>query len=334
MITLSTSLGNIVLELDADKAPITVENFLSYAKSGYYNGTIFHRVIDGFMIQGGGFDSSMKQKSTENPIKNEANNGLKNNKYTIAMARTSIPDSATSQFFINVNNNDFLNYPGQDGWGYCVFGKVTAGTDVVDKIQKARGKGSIFGEPDEVVSKTNSTDMPPVTGNQSLKLGQTVRAPDRNNVGTVMSIDEGSGTAILRFVNKKNGTTATKKFTLDELQPPKAGQAKQTPFKIKSDASAKQSSEIKFIVVGSSSYDKELKNLSIINDVQNFISFEGWKHENTFQSYLSICDIGISPLESNIHHDTTYANKIFQYMSFGCPMICSNVVAQKEIIEK
>ena len=109
MITLSTSLGNIVLELDADKAPITVENFLSYAKSGYYNGTIFHRVIDGFMIQGGGFDGSMKQKSTENPIKNEANNGLKNNKYTIAMARTSIPDSATSQFFINVNNNDFLN---------------------------------------------------------------------------------------------------------------------------------------------------------------------------------------------------------------------------------
>ena len=135
MITLSTNLGNIVLELDAEKAPVTVENFLSYAKKGYYNGTIFHRVIDGFMIQGGGFDSSMKQKPTEKPIKNEANNGLKNNKYTIAMARTSIPDSATSQFFINVNNNDFLNYPGQDGWGYCVFGKVTEGTDVVDKIQ-------------------------------------------------------------------------------------------------------------------------------------------------------------------------------------------------------
>ena len=136
MITLSTNLGNIVLELDAEKAPVTVENFLSYAKKGYYNGTIFHRVIDGFMIQGGGFDFSMKQKPTEKPIKNEANNGLKNNKYTIAMARTSIPDSATSQFFINVNNNDFLNYPGQDGWGYCVFGKVTEGTDVVDKIQK------------------------------------------------------------------------------------------------------------------------------------------------------------------------------------------------------
>ena len=125
MITISTNLGNIVLELDADKAPITVKNFLSYAKSGYYNDTIFHRVIDGFMIQGGGFEASMKQKSTEGPIKNEASNGLKNNKYTIAMARTSIPDSATSQFFINANNNDFLNYPGQDGWGYCVFGKVT-----------------------------------------------------------------------------------------------------------------------------------------------------------------------------------------------------------------
>ncbi len=136
MITISTNLGNIVLELDADKAPITVKNFLSYAKSGYYNDTIFHRVIDGFMIQGGGFEASMKQKPTESPIKNEASNGLKNNKYTIAMARTSIPDSATSQFFINANNNDFLNYPGQDGWGYCVFGKVADGTDVVDKIQK------------------------------------------------------------------------------------------------------------------------------------------------------------------------------------------------------
>jgi len=136
VITLSTNLGNIVLELDADKAPITVKNFLSYAKSGYYNDTVFHRVIDGFMIQGGGFEASMKQKPAESPIKNEANNGLKNNKYTIAMARTSIPDSATSQFFINASNNDFLNFPGQDGWGYCVFGKVTDGIDVVDKIQK------------------------------------------------------------------------------------------------------------------------------------------------------------------------------------------------------
>ena len=136
MITLSTNFGNIILELDADKAPITVENFLSYAKNGYYNGTIFHRVIDGFMIQGGGFDAAMKQKATEKPIKNEASNGLKNNKYAIAMARTSIPDSATSQFFINVNNNDFLNHPGQDGWGYCVFGKITEGMNVVHKISQ------------------------------------------------------------------------------------------------------------------------------------------------------------------------------------------------------
>ncbi len=140
MITLITNLGNIVLELDAEKAPLTVENFLSYVNSGYYNETIFHRVIDGFMIQGGGFDASMKQKATNKPIKNEANNSLKNIKYTIAMARTSIPDSASSQFFINVNNNDFLNYPGQDGWGYCVFGKVTEGTDIVDKIQKVATK--------------------------------------------------------------------------------------------------------------------------------------------------------------------------------------------------
>ena len=159
MITLSTNLGNIVLELDAEKAPVTVENFLSYAKKGYYNGTIFHRVIDGFMIQGGGFDFSMKQKPTEKPIKNEANNGLKNNKYTIAMARTSIPDSATSQFFINVNNNDFLNYPGQDGWGYCVFGKVTEGTDVVDKIQKVAtgnsgGHQDVPREPVTILSVT------------------------------------------------------------------------------------------------------------------------------------------------------------------------------------
>ena len=159
MITLSTNLGNIVLELDAEKAPVTVENFLGYAKSGYYNGTIFHRVIDGFMIQGGGFDSSMKQKSTEKPIKNEANNGLKNNKYTIAMARTSIPDSATSQFFINVNNNDFLNYPGQDGWGYCVFGKVTEGTDIVDKIQKVAtgNSGGHQDVPREAVTILNVT---------------------------------------------------------------------------------------------------------------------------------------------------------------------------------
>jgi peptidyl-prolyl cis-trans isomerase B (cyclophilin B) len=137
-VILTTNHGNIKLELDADKAPKTVENFLAYVNAGHYNGTIFHRVIDGFMIQGGGFEPGMKQKPTKDPIENEAKNGLKNDTYTIAMARTSAPHSATAQFFINVNNNSFLDYPGQDGWGYCVFGKVSEGTDVVDKIRAVK----------------------------------------------------------------------------------------------------------------------------------------------------------------------------------------------------
>jgi peptidyl-prolyl cis-trans isomerase B (cyclophilin B) len=134
----TTNHGNFKLELDAEKAPKTVENFLNYVKSGHYNGTIFHRVIDGFMIQGGGFEPGMNQKPTNDPIENEAKNGLKNEPYTIAMARTSAPHSASAQFFINVKNNSFLDYPGQDGWGYCVFGKVTEGTDVVDKIKSVK----------------------------------------------------------------------------------------------------------------------------------------------------------------------------------------------------
>jgi peptidyl-prolyl cis-trans isomerase A (cyclophilin A)/peptidyl-prolyl cis-trans isomerase B (cyclophilin B) len=134
-VALKTNMGEIVLELYPDKAPKTVENFLAYVKSGHYNGTIFHRVIDGFMIQGGGFDKNMKQKPTRNPIQNEANNGLKNERYTVAMARTGLPHSATSQFFINVNDNAFLDYPGRDGWGYCVFGKVIKGMEVVDQIK-------------------------------------------------------------------------------------------------------------------------------------------------------------------------------------------------------
>ena len=131
---IDTSKGNIVIETYPKKAPITVKNFESYVNKGFYNNTIFHRVIDGFMIQGGGFTKDMAQKQTDAPIQNEASNGLKNEKYTIAMARTSIPDSATSQFFINVNNNNFLDYPGQDGAGYCVFGKVIEGIEVIDKI--------------------------------------------------------------------------------------------------------------------------------------------------------------------------------------------------------
>lgn len=138
MVKLHTNHGVITLQLDAEKAPLTVMNFLDYVNSGFYNGTIFHRVIDSFMIQGGGFEPGMKQKKTNASIKNEAANGLGNDTYTIAMARTSDPHSATAQFFINTKNNRFLNHPGQDGWGYCVFGKVVEGTEVVDAIGKVR----------------------------------------------------------------------------------------------------------------------------------------------------------------------------------------------------
>ncbi len=129
--------GVITLELDADKAPKSTENFLAYVKKGHYDGPIFHRVIPGFMVQGGGFDASMQQKKTDAPITNEADNGLKNNKYTVAMARTNDPHSATAQFFINVTDNDFLNFksPSASNWGYAVFGKVVAGTDIVDKLE-------------------------------------------------------------------------------------------------------------------------------------------------------------------------------------------------------
>ena len=138
--TIETSMGTITLELDSGKAPITVGNFVKYAKSGHYDGTIFHRVIDGFMIQGGGFTKDMNQKPTEAPIRNEAMNGLKNQRGTIAMARTMEVDSATSQFFINLVNNDFLDFtaPTQRGFGYAVFGKVTDGMEVVDAIAKVK----------------------------------------------------------------------------------------------------------------------------------------------------------------------------------------------------
>ena len=139
MLTLKTSEGDIKVELFEEEAPVSSANFLSYAKDGYYAGTIFHRVIDGFMIQGGGFTADMQRKQTKAPIKNEAGNGLKNEKYTLAMARTSDPNSATSQFFINTTNNGFLNREeAQDGVGYAVFGKVVEGTDVVDRIGKVK----------------------------------------------------------------------------------------------------------------------------------------------------------------------------------------------------
>jgi len=145
MIKLTTNHGAITLDLDAEKAPKTVANFLAYVESGHYDGTIFHRVIDGFMIQGGGMGVGMKEKATNAPVENEAGNGLKNDRGTIAMARTNDPHSATAQFFINVKDNDFLNFraPSGSGWGYCVFGKVVEGMDVVDKIKgvKTGNKG-------------------------------------------------------------------------------------------------------------------------------------------------------------------------------------------------
>lgn len=148
-VMMTTTVGPMTIELDADSAPKTVENFLSYVAGGFYDGTIFHRVIDNFMIQGGGFTADMEQKSTQAPIENEANNGLKNHRGTIAMARTQDPHSATAQFFINVQDNDFLNHTGENmqGWGYAVFGKVTDGEDVLDKIRGVQ-TGSQAGHQD------------------------------------------------------------------------------------------------------------------------------------------------------------------------------------------
>jgi peptidyl-prolyl cis-trans isomerase B (cyclophilin B) len=159
-VKLSTNFGDMIISVDAAKAPKTAENFIAYVKDGFYDGTIFHRVMDGFMIQGGGFEPGMKQKTTKAPIENEANNGLKNNKYTLAMARTSDPHSATGQFFINVANNDFLNFsaPTAQGWGYAVFGEVVEGQDVVDKIKAVKTGNSGFHQnvPTEDVIITKS----------------------------------------------------------------------------------------------------------------------------------------------------------------------------------
>lgn len=144
-VKMQTNFGDMIIELNAEKAPKTVENFVAYVNDGFFDGTIFHRVINNFMVQGGGFEAGMKQKETRAPIENEANNGLRNDRYTLAMARTSDPHSATAQFFINVADNDFLNHtaPTSNGWGYAVFGQVIEGTDVVDKIKvvKTGSKG-------------------------------------------------------------------------------------------------------------------------------------------------------------------------------------------------
>jgi peptidyl-prolyl cis-trans isomerase A (cyclophilin A) len=156
-VKLDTSAGDILVELDQAKAPKTVENFLQYVKDKHYDGTVFHRVIDGFMIQGGGFTPEMQQKPTRAPIALEASNGLKNDRYTIAMARTGSPNSATSQFFINVKNNDSLNAPNPDGYGYTVFGRVVGGTEVVDKIRAVQtgNKGGMQNVPlDPIIIKS------------------------------------------------------------------------------------------------------------------------------------------------------------------------------------
>lgn len=144
IVKMTTSHGEVTIELNAEKAPQTVDNFLDYCRAGFYDGTIFHRVIPGFMIQGGGMEPGMAEKPTNEPIENEANNGLENNVGTLAMARTMDPHSATAQFFINTNSNGFLNYPGQDGWGYCVFGEVIEGMDVVREIEKVETGTSGF----------------------------------------------------------------------------------------------------------------------------------------------------------------------------------------------
>ncbi len=146
MITLHTNYGDITIELDHENAPLTAANFKQYAEDGYYDGTIFHRVIDGFMIQGGGMNPDMSEKETREPIQNEADNGLKNDRGTLAMARTMDPHSASAQFFINLKDNDFLNHSGKNeqGWGYCVFGKVTAGMETVDKIKAVETGNSGF----------------------------------------------------------------------------------------------------------------------------------------------------------------------------------------------
>ncbi|EJE52518.1 peptidyl-prolyl cis-trans isomerase (rotamase) - cyclophilin family [Acidovorax sp. CF316] len=158
-VKLATSLGDIVLQLDPAKAPKSVENFLAYVNAKHYDGTVFHRVMNGFMIQGGGFTPDMQQKPTRPPIPLEAKNGLKNDTYTVAMARTSVPDSATAQFFINVKNNDSLNAPSPDGHGYAVFGKVVSGTEVVDKIKAVAtgNKGGHANVPNEPIVITSAT---------------------------------------------------------------------------------------------------------------------------------------------------------------------------------
>ena len=158
MVILETNMGEIHINVDANKAPITAKNFIDYVEDGFFEGTIFHRVIPNFMVQGGGMTEDMQQKPTKATIENEAKNGLKNKQYSVAMARTSAPHSASSQFFINTKDNSFLDYPGQDGWGYCVFGEVVDGFDVVDKINEVAtgNKGGHGDVPNDAVIVTKA----------------------------------------------------------------------------------------------------------------------------------------------------------------------------------
>jgi peptidyl-prolyl cis-trans isomerase B (cyclophilin B) len=200
-VELITSAGTIRLELDDAKAPKTVANFLAYVHSGHYEGTVFHRVIKGFMIQGGGMTADMSQKSTRDTIPNEANNGLKNDKYTIAMARTSAPHSASAQFFINATHNDFLNFKSEtpSGWGYAVFGKVVAGSEVVDAIEKVRTgrKGYHDDVPLEPITITKAVEV-------SAQAEQAAAAQDQVTITTIVEVERTVTTVVERTesVNK------------------------------------------------------------------------------------------------------------------------------------
>ncbi|BAS68279.1 peptidyl-prolyl cis-trans isomerase B (cyclophilin B) [endosymbiont of Bathymodiolus septemdierum str. Myojin knoll] len=210
MIILKTNMGDIHIELDAKNAPITSKNFIDYVKSGFYDGTIFHRVIKNFMIQGGGFTEDMKEKPSKKEIKNEAKNGLKNSKYTIAMARTAAPHSASSQFFINTSNNSFLDYPGQDGWGYCVFGEVVKGEEIVDKINDVNtgNLGMHADVPNDAVIITKATVKTPTKKKPVAKKVATKKKPVAKKA--VVKNPATKKTTAKKATTKK---TATKKTT-------------------------------------------------------------------------------------------------------------------------
>ncbi len=217
MIIFETNMGEICIEVDTKKAPKTAKNFIDYVESGFYEGTIFHRVIKNFMIQGGGFTEDMSEKPTKHEIKNEAKNGLKNNKYTLAMARTMMPHSASSQFFINTSDNSFLDYPSQDGWGYCVFGEVVKGHNVIDKINEVptTHHGMHADVPEDVVvikkaSIKKVTKKKPVT-----KKTGTKKTTTKENTKKIATKKTAAKKTTKRVPSKKTGIkkTTAKKVT-------------------------------------------------------------------------------------------------------------------------